>query len=345
MVEIQSDFYNSMPTHPGKKVPSDKSANVHRYIAAQGPLPHTSGDFWSMTLEEKSNVVLMLTPGIERKTVKCHQYYPSSEEPGMEFDRPDNSRIRVDLEHEVHFGSSAEPSPFQVTLQTLFQQYLKQNHRSMPTDLQRTILNCLKSVILRRVQITRFKIHNDIVSSSLCHHILYTGWPDHGVPDEPLELLALSEFYQFLSEYTEKEKNQQSNETTTTPSISSPGIIHCSAGVGRTGTFITTHFLTLMLHLHILSSSTRAAQVPTTLSTTSSSSSSSIYDSSTDLILACVHILRNNRIMMVQTIEQYQFCYKALLLWLEFNHPHVPRSPMSPRSARSPRSPRSIQYS
>lgn len=52
------------------------SGIVNRYIAAQGPLPHTSGDFWYMVWEQLCTTIVMLTTTIERGRIKCHQYWP-----------------------------------------------------------------------------------------------------------------------------------------------------------------------------------------------------------------------------------------------------------------------------
>lgn len=52
----------------------------------------------------------------------------------------------------------------------------------------------------------------------------FTIWPDHGVPDQPSPLLC---FVRTVM------KSNSPN--------SGPMVVHCSAGVGRTGTFITLH--------------------------------------------------------------------------------------------------------
>ena len=53
-----------------------RSGIVNRYIAAQGPLYSTTSDFWQMTCQQKSSLIVMLTTQAERGRVKCHQYWP-----------------------------------------------------------------------------------------------------------------------------------------------------------------------------------------------------------------------------------------------------------------------------
>jgi protein tyrosine phosphatase len=47
------------------------------YIATQGPLPATYGDFWRMVWEQGTSTVVMMTKLEERQRLKCDQYYPS----------------------------------------------------------------------------------------------------------------------------------------------------------------------------------------------------------------------------------------------------------------------------
>ncbi|XP_077962453.1 receptor-type tyrosine-protein phosphatase delta isoform X23 [Gasterosteus aculeatus] len=47
------------------------------YIATQGSLPETFGEFWRMIWEQRSAIVVMMTKLEERSRVKCDQYWPT----------------------------------------------------------------------------------------------------------------------------------------------------------------------------------------------------------------------------------------------------------------------------
>ena len=106
-------------------------------------------------------------------------------------------------------------------------------------------------------------------------HLLFCGWPDFVIPEGEdraglLELLKLS-----------VEKNNVPNN---------PRIIHCSAGVGRSGTFIALE--------HLL------AQVE----------SGAVADAKDDedMIYSVVNQLREQRMTMVQSEAQYLFLYEVI---------------------------------
>ncbi|XP_013358193.1 PREDICTED: tyrosine-protein phosphatase non-receptor type 13 isoform X4 [Chinchilla lanigera] len=57
------------------RVPVGKEEFV--YIACQGPLPTTVGDFWQMIWEQKSTVIAMMTQEVEGEKIKCQRYWPN----------------------------------------------------------------------------------------------------------------------------------------------------------------------------------------------------------------------------------------------------------------------------
>ncbi|XP_006867830.1 PREDICTED: tyrosine-protein phosphatase non-receptor type 13 [Chrysochloris asiatica] len=57
------------------KIPVGKEEFV--YIACQGPLPTTVGDFWQMIWEQKSSVIAMMTQEVEGEKIKCQRYWPN----------------------------------------------------------------------------------------------------------------------------------------------------------------------------------------------------------------------------------------------------------------------------
>ncbi|CAB0035724.1 unnamed protein product [Trichogramma brassicae] len=72
MGSVDGDYINA--NYVNMEIPG--SGIINRYIATQGPLPHTVMDFWQMVLEAGSTLVVMLTTLAERGRVKCHQYWP-----------------------------------------------------------------------------------------------------------------------------------------------------------------------------------------------------------------------------------------------------------------------------
>ncbi|KAJ8290264.1 hypothetical protein GJAV_G00010650 [Gymnothorax javanicus] len=111
-------------------------------------------------------------------------------------------------------------------------------------------------------------------------HLQYTDWPDHGCPEDFKGFLAYLEEIQSVRRHT--------NSTTDPKNNTLPVLVHCSAGVGRTGVVILSELMIACLeHNEML-------DVPTVLS-----------------------MLRQQRMMMVQTISQYTFIYKVLIQFLK----------------------------
>ena len=108
----------------------------------------------------------------------------------------------------------------------------------------------------------------------------YHSWPDHGAPQRPTGLL------QFVRRASQIHLAADSNssELVIKETTNEPVLVHCSAGSGRTGCFIV---LDWMLRL---------------------ADDEGILD-----IYSTVRELRQKRVNMVQTLEQYKFLHDALL--------------------------------
>lgn len=126
-------------------------------------------------------------------------------------------------------------------------------------------------VVLVDYTIRKFCIHPQLPDSCkaprLVSQLHFTSWPDFGVPFTPIGMLK----------FLKKVK-------TLNPSHAGPIVVHCSAGVGRTGTFIVIDAMMDMIHS----------------------------EQKVD-VFEFVSRIRNQRPQMVQTDVQYTFIYQALL--------------------------------
>mmetsp|Transcript_6227 Transcript_6227/g.13618 ORF Transcript_6227/g.13618 Transcript_6227/m.13618 type:complete len:371 (+) Transcript_6227:193-1305(+) len=113
-------------------------------------------------------------------------------------------------------------------------------------------------------------------------HFHYHMWPDHGVPESVDAILDLS---------GSLAKDACQNNV----------VVHCSAGIGRTGAFIALDII--LRRVRCLAESGSVASVEQLKAALS--------------VPTAVTNLRKQRRGMVQTLEQYQFIYKALLVALE----------------------------
>ncbi|KAF3830943.1 hypothetical protein GH733_002181 [Mirounga leonina] len=111
-------------------------------------------------------------------------------------------------------------------------------------------------------------------------HLQYTDWPEHGCPE------GLTGFLSYLEEI--QSVRRHTNSTSEPRSPNPPLLVHCSAGVGRTGVVILSEIMIACLeHNEVL-------DIPRVLD-----------------------MLRQQRMMMVQTLCQYTFVYRVLIQFLK----------------------------
>ncbi|KAL2724678.1 tyrosine-protein phosphatase non-receptor type 9 isoform X2 [Vespula maculifrons] len=110
-------------------------------------------------------------------------------------------------------------------------------------------------------------------------HMLYTAWPDYGVPQSARALL------QFLSLVRQQQNKLLTSrgDTWAGHPRGPPIVVHCSAGIGRTGTFCTLDICISRLE-----------------------------DTGTVDIRGTVEKIRAQRAYSIQMPDQYVFCHRAL---------------------------------
>ncbi|KAM4850770.1 tyrosine-protein phosphatase non-receptor type 3 isoform X2 [Urocitellus parryii] len=189
---------------------------VNKYIATQGPLPHTCAQFWQVVWDQKLSLIVMLTTLTERGRTKCHQYWP---------DPPDV------MDHGV----------FHIQCQTE---------------------DCTIAYVSREMLVTNTETGEEHTVT----HLQYVAWPDHGVPDDSSDFLEFVTYVRSLRVDGE------------------PLLVHCSAGIGRTGVLVTMETAMCLIERNL-----------------------PVYP------LDIVRKMREQRAMMVQTSSQYKFVCEAVL--------------------------------
>jgi tyrosine-protein phosphatase non-receptor type 14/21 len=105
-------------------------------------------------------------------------------------------------------------------------------------------------------------------------HLQYVDWPDHGIPEDP------QPFLNFLEEIRSLRQKYDS---------SIPILLHCSAGVGRSGVVVLMDQL-----MGLVDSGETNLDIP-----------------------GCLRSLRNQRMHLVQMVGQYKFVYTSIVQYIK----------------------------
>jgi len=140
-------------------------------------------------------------------------------------------------------------------------------------SLKEEVENYTGELVTRKLLLTKKADKDSKEESRTITQYHYIGWPDHGVPEHTDAYIQLAE---------------GADNTNTS---NGPIVVHCSAGIGRTGTFITIHSLLELIKEKLKEDKSNALTI-----------------NISDVIVK----LREQRSGMVQTPEQYEFTYHAI---------------------------------
>lgn len=308
-----SDYVNASPIVLRSKATASTAGSGAsdplevRYIATQGPKQGQKSHFWHLVHQETTGdvgVVIMLTQLIEENKEKCSQYYP------LDLDNP-----TLVLLHEEKDTNVVEDA--QVDEGTAA-------HHSVPLDgpveaepgASDTVTLLSKQFDIRvGCEVRKLLLTINDIPKTIIHY-LFGRWPDFGKP-EAADRKALVE----LSRRSYAEAGN------------SPRIVHCSAGVGRTGTWIALDFLIREVQegrlLDHVSSPTEDQQAAIESKATDHNKTETWGKSGPpkvttptqedgfdkdehDLIYETVNHLREQRMMMVIREVQFSFLYDAV---------------------------------
>ncbi|KAH7886249.1 protein-tyrosine phosphatase-like protein [Phlebopus sp. FC_14] len=255
------------------------------WIATQAPLPVTAHAFLSViaqpiagypsgsSLPEGSRVrtVVQLTLNQESGRTKAHSYFPCT----------------VNQTTEVKPEPECKATAFKVTLleKTSFEDAL-----------------CIQS------KVSIVPATENPGKPIVFTHMMYTGWPDHGVPEDE-DNVTLLKFLRLVDSV-----NKSSNGAVA--DHDPPIMVNCSAGIGRTGSFIALSSL-LRAYGLLGFSALRTPSGPSPAITALHSSSplgilpKEIAD---DFVAQEIDNLREQRPGMVQRNEQISLIYQILEL-------------------------------
>jgi len=237
----------------------DGNPPPQKYICTQAPLLNTFTDFWRMTWDNNVVLIVMLTNLIERNKPKADVYWPKTVNSIGRY-----GNICVKLVKEKLRSQSITIRYFDVW----FEEIQSENSE----DVMSSDINSEEEVTIIPETNTSSNSEEtpmediDNLNKRRIVQVHITEWPDFGVPNSTDIMKEL------INEVDVRKKG-----------VDDPIIVHCSAGVGRTGTFIAIH---MCLQRHKIEKN---------------------YD-----IKETVINLRKQRIGMVQSLDQYMFVHQVV---------------------------------
>lgn len=218
------DYINASYINSVDGINNIKNTGTFKYIASQGPMKNTVGDFWKCIVNNNIPMIVSLTNEFENGISKCEPYWI----PG--FYQSNNNIINLQLKNQTKLTNN---------------------------------------LIVRQLDLI---IDGGTTKSVLQFQLL--NWYDNDIYSNLNELVLIIKLKQLLVQ-----KLNIQNESS---------LVHCSAGCGRTGTFITLDTIINLLDFN----NTEINQ---------------------ELIPEIIKKLREQRMSMVQNLRQFLSIYELLI--------------------------------
>ncbi|KAJ9474604.1 Tyrosine-protein phosphatase 3 [Pseudozyma hubeiensis] len=224
-----SDYLNGSYVTPPTGLGSKR-----RYIATQAPLPSTFEAFWTAVWEQNSRVIVMLTREHESGRLQSHPYW---------LDTAHGDSIRLTKLEEVVLDEAGHPMRSEESNGVLSKD---QNggalFPTMPASQQDNGATTSAASASKREPTTvrrTFLLKNLSEPQAAPRKIIqlqYIAWPDYHIPETPQSLLTLMDLADSVQNTADVELSR--SLTRGGSQSAGPMVVHCSAGVGRTGAFI-----------------------------------------------------------------------------------------------------------
>jgi protein tyrosine phosphatase len=220
-----TDYLNASFVEPARVHGSKR-----RYIATQAPLPSTFEAFWTTVWEQNVAVVAMLTREHEAGRVQSHMYWGDATY-GKHLSLRLVSEETLDGEgRPMHCDAAAQRGARKADAEE--QQAGGNFFSSMDSgDGATASPKETASMVRRELELT--STAGGGRQTRRVVQLQYIAWPDYHIPDSPRSLLA----YMDLAAAAQLDAARRSPDASADDAVG-PMLVHCSAGVGRTGTYV-----------------------------------------------------------------------------------------------------------
>lgn len=180
----------------------------------------TTEHFWKLVLQENVDVIVMLTLLSEGGREKCSNYFKTGEYGSIGLrvleEIGDKDTIRSSVNEEVGFFAQGEASLPTKSEAGGESNGHKEEYYTMTAEQQRE--KTAETTVVRKIEVRRLASQDP---PRIVTHIQYINWPDFDIPPDPRCVLGL------ITVTSDVQREHHSEEA--------PVLVHCSAGVGRTG--------------------------------------------------------------------------------------------------------------